>query len=65
MKKQHMFRELFAERESGARVDVDVYKQFDRYEITVNDMFYCTCENLNEVDDEIEDIKEEYNLMCA
>lgn len=65
MKRTLVKDETFRERENGFFIIVEVWKQFDRYEITINDTFYCTCENLNEVDSEIDDIKNEYDLMCA
>lgn len=65
MKRTLVKDETFRERENGFFIIVEVWKQFDRYEITINGTFYCTCENLNEVDSEIDDIKNEYDLMCA
>ena len=57
--------ELFTDRETGSIVEIAIYNNLGKYEITVNNVFYCTCDNTNEIEEEIENIKDEYNLVSA
>lgn len=62
---KYLSSELFADRETGSIVELAIYNNLGKYEITVNDTFYCTCDNADEIEEEIENIKDEYNLVCS
>ena len=46
----------------NVRYRIEVNKVMEHYMIYVDDEFYASAENLNEVDEEIEDIRNVYRL---